>query len=162
MALLYSSACGYAIRAVTRLAQEPTDRFCQLRDIAVSEGIPAAFLGKILQDLVRAGLLRSSKGPRGGYALARRPGALTLLTIKEVIDGTAYLEGCASGLGRCSNDLPCPQHERVKPLREAMRRYLAGTSVADMARALSQKRALLAAARSRRKRRPKRASPRAS
>jgi Rrf2 family iron-sulfur cluster assembly transcriptional regulator len=145
--MLYSSACGYAIRALTFLAEQPAGVLCQLRDIAVAEDIPAAFLGKILQDLVHARLLRSSKGPRGGYALARRATAITLLDIKATIDGTADLEGCASGFGRCSDDMPCPQHERFKPLRVAMKRYLATTTVADMARALAEKRALLAQAR---------------
>ena len=154
--MLYSSACGYAIRALTFLAEQPTGVLCQLRDIAVAEDIPAAFLGKILQDLVHARLLRSSKGPRGGYALARRAIAISLLDIKAAIDGTHDLEGCASGFGRCSDEMPCPQHERFKPLRVAMMRYLAETSVADMARALAEKRASLARprARSRRARRP--------
>ena len=157
--MLYSTACGYAIRALTHLAGRPTEGFQQLRDIARAEVIPVAFLGKILQDLVRGGLLSSSKGPRGGYALARRPAAITLLAVKEVVDGTADLEGCASGLGRCSDDMPCPQHERFKPLRVAMRRYLATTTVADMAQALAEKRALLARTRGRRGKRPKAATP---
>jgi DNA-binding IscR family transcriptional regulator len=76
--------------------------------------------------------------------LGRRPAAITLFAIREVIDGTADLEGCASGLGRCSDNMPCPQHERFKPLRVAMNHYLASTTVADMSRALAEKRALLA------------------
>ncbi|HXQ28928.1 MAG TPA: Rrf2 family transcriptional regulator, partial [Gemmatimonadales bacterium] len=64
--MLYSSACGYAIRALTFLAERPRGEFSQVRDIAIGEDIPAPFLGKILPDLVRAGLLRSSKGPHGG------------------------------------------------------------------------------------------------
>jgi Rrf2 family iron-sulfur cluster assembly transcriptional regulator len=89
-------------------------------------------------------LLRSSKGPHGGYVLGPRPAEVSLLAIREVIDGTADLEGCASGLGRCSDDMPCPQHERFKPLRVAMKQYLATTTVADMSRALAEKRAHLA------------------
>ena len=157
--MLYSTACGYAIRALTHLAGQPPDGFRQLRDIARAEGIPGAFLGKILQDLVRGRLLNSSKGPRGGYALARRPAAITLLAVKEVVDGTADLEGCASGLGRCSDDMPCPQHERFKPLRVAIKRYLVTTTVADMSQALAEKRALLERTHRRRGKRPKPAAP---
>jgi Rrf2 family protein len=142
--MLYSSACGYAIRALTALASQPVDAFHQLQGIARAEGIPPAFLGKILQDLVRAGLLESLKGPRGGYRLAQDAQEITLLAIKQAIEGVADLEACASGLGRCSDDMPCPQHERFKPLRLAMRQYLATTTVADMAQALAEKRALLA------------------
>jgi len=142
--VLYSSACGYATRALIYLAAQPPGAFSQAREIAAAEEIPEAFLGKILQDLVRAGLLHSAKGPHGGYALARPAAAITLLAIKQLIDGTSDLEACASGLGRCSDDMPCPQHERFKPLREGIRRYLATTTVADMAQALAEKRALLA------------------
>jgi Rrf2 family iron-sulfur cluster assembly transcriptional regulator len=154
--MLYSNACGYAIRALTHLADRPARELTQLRDIAMAEDIPAAFLGKILQDLVHAGLLRSSKGPGGGYALAQRASAITLLAIKEVVEGTSDLEQCASGLGPCSDTKPCPQHERFKPLRVAMKRYLATTTVADMAGALAEKRVLLEQDRRRRraKRRP--------
>jgi len=155
MGMLYSSACGYAIRALTFLADRPARELTQLRDIALAEDIPPAFLGKILQDLVHGGLLRSSKGPGGGYALAQRANAITLLAIKDVVEGTSDLEQCASGLGACSDTKPCPQHERFKPLRVAMKRYLATTTVADMAGALAEKRALLARDRSHGGRRPK-------
>ncbi|HUL49136.1 MAG TPA: Rrf2 family transcriptional regulator [Gemmatimonadales bacterium] len=144
MALLYSSACGYAIRALTFLAEAGNGGFVQLRDIALGEDIPPAFLGKILQDLVHAGLLRSSKGPHGGYALARPATSISLLDIRQAIDGTADLMACASGLGRCSDDMPCPQHDRFKPVRLAMQNYLAATTVSGMATALARKRALLA------------------
>jgi Rrf2 family protein len=147
--LLYSSACRYAISALTELAGQTGGAgagYRQLRDISHGAGdIPPAFLGKILQDLVRAGLLRSSKGPRGGYRLAQRPEAITLLAIRDAIDGTADLDACASGLGRCSDDMPCPQHEQFKPLRVAIKKYLAQTTLANMAQALAEKRVLLAA-----------------
>lgn len=141
--MLYSSACGYAIRALTYLADRPRGEFFQAKDIARVEDIPAPFLGKILPALVRAGLLRSSKGPHGGYTLARRPTGITLLAIKAAIDGLAELDGCASGLGRCSSSKPCAQHDRFKPLRERIRGYLTTTTVADMTRALAGKRAAL-------------------
>jgi Rrf2 family protein len=145
--MLYSSACEYAIRALTCLAERQSPAFVQLRDVATTEAMPAAFVGKILQDLVRAGLLRSAKGPHGGYALARPPEAISLLEVKAAVDGTADLERCAVGLGRCSDEMPCPQHEIFKPLRTAIRQYLAGTTLAQMATALAQKRLQLARAR---------------
>jgi Rrf2 family protein len=143
--VLYSSGCEYAIRALTHLAQRRPAELVQLREITEAEDIPAPFLGKILQDLVRTGLLRSVKGPRGGYGLARAPNAVTLLDVKAAVDGTGDLERCAVGLGRCSDEMPCPLHDTFKPLRQAIRRYLETTTLADMARGLIRKRALLAA-----------------
>lgn len=158
--MLYSSTFGYAIRALTDLAGEGGGEFRLGRNIARAQDIPGPFLGKILHALVRAGLLQSSKGPHGGYRLARRAEAITLLTIKEAIEGTADLEGCASGLGRCSDDMPCPQHERFKPVRVALKQYLATTTVADMAQALAEKRALLGNSESRPSGRGRGSSPR--
>lgn len=145
--MLYSNACEYAVRALTHLAGAPAGELVPLQDLAQAEDIPAPFLGKILQAVVRAGLLRSAKGPRGGYALARPAKMITLLDVKRIIDGTADLEGCAVGLARCSDEMPCPQHQTWKPLREAIKRYLATTTLADMATALAKKRALIRAAR---------------
>ncbi len=155
--MLYSSACEYAIRALTHLAEQPSGSFVQLRDVAAAGEIPAAFLGKIFQDLVRARLLRSAKGPHGGYALARPPEAVSLLEVKDAIDGTADLERCAVGLVRCSDEMPCPQHEIFKPLRKAIRQYLAGTTLADMAKAAAQKRLQIARERALERQRPREA-----
>lgn len=147
--MLWSSACDYAIRACTHLAAQP-DAVTQLRDITRRESIPAPFVGKILQSLVRAGVLRSVKGPRGGYGLARPPGEITLLTIMAAIDGTKGLETCAVGLGHCSDDQPCPLHDTFKPTRQAIRRYLDSTTLADLEAALARRRARPRAAAGRR------------
>ena len=141
--MIHSSACEYAIRAMTYVAGfEPGTRLLA-RDISAHEKIPGPFLGKIFQTLVRAGLLKSSKGPGGGFALARDPETISLYDIYRAIDGTTYLEACAVGLARCSDEVPCPLHERWKPIRERIRNYLEATSLADMASATRKKRATL-------------------
>lgn len=142
--MLYSNACEYAIRALTYLAQTPPGQLTLLNDIAKTEDLPPAFLGKILQDLVRAGILRSARGPTGGYALAYPPAEITLLDIKEVVEGTAELERCAVGLNPCSDETPCPLHDTFKPLRQAIRRYLEETTVEELVRGLWEKRARIA------------------
>jgi Rrf2 family protein len=141
--MIHSSACEYAIRAMTYVAGfEPGTRLLA-RDISAHEKIPGPFLGKIFQTLVRAGLLKSSKGPGGGFSLAKDPETITLYDIYRAIDGTTYLDACAVGLARCSDDVPCPLHERWKPIRERIRTYLEETSLADMAMATRRKRASL-------------------
>jgi len=112
-------------------------------DIAESEEIPRPFASKILKDFVRAGILRSSRGPGGGYALVREVGDVTLLEIREVLDGAGDLERCAVGLDLCSEAAPCPLHDVFKPLRESIRAYLSETTLADMSLALDRKRALM-------------------
>ena len=141
--MIHSSACEYAIRAMTHMASVPAGTRMLARNVAAHERIPAPFLGKVFQTLVRADLLESNKGPGGGFSLARDASTITLFDIYSAIDGTTYLDGCAVGLARCSDETPCPLHERWKPVRERIRQYLQSTSLADMAEATRKKRALL-------------------
>lgn len=154
--MLYSSTCEYAVRALTFLASAPPQALVRLTVIAEAEDLPAPYLGKVFRDLSRAGVLHSAKGPRGGYRLARSADSITLLDVKRVIDGVVDLERCAVGLGQCSDLMPCPQHVTFKPLREAIRRYLATTTLSDMAAALERKRGRKGAAASTRTSRAKR------
>jgi Rrf2 family transcriptional regulator, iron-sulfur cluster assembly transcription factor len=137
--MIHSSACEYAIRAMTYVAGfEPGQRLLA-RDVSAHERIPGPFLGKIFQTLVRAGLLKSSKGPGGGFSLAKHPKDISLFDIYTAIDGSTYLDACAVGLARCSDEVPCPLHDRWKPIRERIRQYLQHTSLADMADASRRK-----------------------
>jgi len=135
--VICSSACEYAIRAATHLALHPPGAFVSAGDISDAEDIPAPFLSAVLQRLVAADLLRSARGPGGGYTLARAPAKISLYDIRAAIDGIADLEGCALGLGACSDDATCPLHETWKPIREQIRAYLVDTTLERTADALS-------------------------
>lgn len=135
--MICSSACEYAIRAATHLALHPPGAFVSAADVSDAEEIPAPFLSAVLQRLVAAGLLRSARGPGGGYTLARVPAEISLYDIRAAIDGVADLEGCALGLGTCSDDATCPLHETWKPVREHILRYLTETTLERTAEALA-------------------------
>ena len=141
--MLWSSACEYAIRATTFLAERP-DAVVQLRDIAAAESLPAPFVAKVLHGLVRTGILRSVKGPGGGYGLARPASAITFLDIRAAIDGNRDLDACLAGLGTCTSAMPCPLHESFEPVRQSISRYLERTTIADASASLTRKRAGLA------------------
>jgi Rrf2 family transcriptional regulator, iron-sulfur cluster assembly transcription factor len=138
--MLYSSACEYAIRALTHLADHP-ERRVKLREVSEVEGIPAPFLANIFHRLVGAGILTSARGPTGGYALVSSAADLTLLQIKAAVDGLADLEACAVGLERCSDEMPCPLHDQWKPIRARIRAFLEGTTLQTMADARARKEA---------------------
>ena len=141
--MLYSKSCRHGIRALSFLARQPEGRLTLVGDIADAEDMPRPFASKILLDLVKAGLLRSTRGPGGGYGLAKPASDLSLLEIKEVFDGTAELDACAVGLDKCSDDAPCPLHEFFMPIRRSIRQYLEQTTLEDMASATERKRSLL-------------------
>ena len=85
MRLGRASALG--VLATTHLADHAESTPLQWREVADALGVPADYLLKILQQLVRAGVLSSTRGPAGGFRLQRPPAKITLLTIVEAIDG---------------------------------------------------------------------------
>ncbi len=140
--MIYSNACEYGIRAMVYLVERGEGRRVLLKDIAENENIPGPFLGKVFQTLVKAGLLRSAKGPGGGYQLSGTPDAVSLYDIYCAIDGGKDLDACAAGLDVCDDEQRCPLHESWKPIREAIQQYLTSTTLKDMARAVEEKKKL--------------------
>ena len=151
--MIYSRSSEYAIRAFVHLAQVPDGRYAMVKNIAEAEDIPAHFLAKILQQLARKGLLRSSKGPTGGFALRVDAGDIRLLDIVEALDGLAPYQQCASGLAECNDDMPCSMHDSWVALRSRIMDYLGKNSIADLAKALELKKKSLAVSKSRKTKR---------
>ena len=82
-----SRSTGYALLAVGYIAQHEDQKIILSHDISKKYDIPLEYLLKILQQLVRANVLRSKRGPRGGFSLARPPRKITMLQIVEAVDG---------------------------------------------------------------------------
>ncbi len=82
-----SRSTGYAVLAVGYIAQRQGQGVVLSQDIAEAYDIPLEYLLKILQQLVRANILRSKRGPRGGFSLARPTAKITMLEIIEAVDG---------------------------------------------------------------------------
>jgi Rrf2 family transcriptional regulator, iron-sulfur cluster assembly transcription factor len=151
--MIYSRSSEYAIRAFVHLAQIPDGQYAMVKNIAEQEDIPSHFLAKILQQLARKGLLRSSKGPTGGFALRMDPGDIRLVDIVEALDGLASYQQCASGLSECSDEMPCSMHDNWKALRSRILEYLERNTIEDLAKALAQKKKSIAASKQRKGRR---------
>ena len=82
-----SRSTGYALVAVGYIAQNYKDGAVLAARISKEYGIPLEYLLKILQQLVRANVLRSKRGPRGGFFLARAAETISLLEVVEAVDG---------------------------------------------------------------------------
>src|ERR1035438_6966076 len=142
--MIYSRTAEYAIRAFVNLAQVQDGKYAMVKNIAEQEDIPAHFLAKILQQLARKGLLRSSKGPTGGFALRVPAADVKLWDIVEALDGMSQYTACASGLSECSDEMPCSMHDSWVALRTRIIDYLERNTIADLVKALDQKRKTLA------------------
>src|SRR4051812_9320797 len=84
----------YGLRAVIYLAGQVPNKKCSLSEIASTQGIPRKFLEKIIQSLVRSGLVKSKRGPDGGYALARPPAEVSFRDVIEALEGPVAVNLC--------------------------------------------------------------------
>jgi Rrf2 family protein len=152
--MIYSRSAEYAINAFVHLARVPEGKYAMVKNVAQEQKIPGHFLAKILQQLARKGLLRSSKGPTGGFCLRVDADQIRLIDIVEALDGLAPYQQCAAGLTECSEAMPCPLHDRWSTLRARIMDYLEQNTIADLAKALEAKKKSLALNKQRRTKRP--------
>ena len=138
--MLFTRTAEYALRAMTFLATQPAGRRIGARAISQAENIPMPFLWKILQNLARRRLIRSFKGIRGGYELARPSNRITLHDVVFATDGMDFSNQCVLGLPRCGEKNACPLHDTWKSIRAAMTAMLEQNTLADLAR-VARKRA---------------------
>lgn len=131
---MLSRSSEYAIRALTHLARQNDGRHYLARDMAEQLGIPAPFLGKVLQPLVASGLLHSQRGRSGGFRLAQGPEKIRLVQIVEAEETLGPANTCLLGQHDCHDDVPCPMHEYWKKASAAFHDRLATTTLADLAR----------------------------
>ena len=129
----------WVLHAATTLAQLEPGATASAAQLAAYYDVPAAYLAKQLQALVRAGVLAATTGPRGGFRLARRPDEVTLLHVVEAVDGAASPYECREIRQQGRGALPpedcrhtCVLAERMAEAHDAWRRALAGVSLADI------------------------------
>ncbi|MRS11801.1 MAG: Rrf2 family transcriptional regulator [Actinobacteria bacterium] len=126
-----SARSEYGLLALIDMASSEGGRPLATRELAESRGIPAAFLEQLLADLRRAGLVRATRGPRGGFALARPAGDITALEIVEALEGAIAPSVCApDGCGRGEG---CAAASVWGEVSGAVRAALSGFSLARLA-----------------------------
>jgi Rrf2 family protein len=132
MSFRVTKATDYAIRAMIHLACLPADGVALRSDIATAQGIPNGFMAKVLRRLVRAGLLRSTRGVNGGFALARLASHISVLDVFEAIDGPLRLAECVPDREGCVHPHRCPANPLWVEAQEALRRVLGAASLEDL------------------------------
>ncbi len=128
-----SRSSEYALHALAYLSSLEPNKLVPSHLMAQAQGIPERFLLKILKPLVWAGLLRSVKGPNGGYCLAKRPSQISLLDIIEAADGPLRGRTPLSGT-KGADKLDVRLEEVCNRVAEMVRKHLAKTSVSDLAK----------------------------
>lgn len=130
---MFSRAAEYGIQALLYIAAAPSRGYILVKEIASVLELSPYFLGKILQTLVKAGILESYRGPNGGFVLGRPAEEISLLEVVEAIDGVElFTKLCVIGLPECSDDNPCPIHKDWRTVRAGIIEMLVGKSVATL------------------------------
>jgi Rrf2 family iron-sulfur cluster assembly transcriptional regulator len=138
MTLIFSRECEYAIQAVTYLARLPGESRTSIKQLARTLKIPHHFLAKILQRLSQKGLLISTKGPRGGFALGMPAEEITLFHVVDAVDGVGFANRCVLGFPECSGKHPCAVHEQWASIRDTIYGLLVGRDLSEVGAAMKK------------------------
>lgn len=131
---MFSRSSGYAIQALTYLAGQPSGKLVGAREMATRLEIPMPFLWKILRKLSEKKLVRSFKGVRGGYELARPAKAIRVSEILAAGRDGDQMGRCVLGLAQCDDRDPCPLHFQWKSLRRQIEARFQATTLTDLVR----------------------------
>ena len=127
---MLSQTAEYALRAMLCLA----DRAGQPRTVAEisrSAKVPAGYLAKVMQSLVRAGLVTSQRGLRGGFTLRREPGAVTVLEVVNAVDPLRRIERCPLDRPEHAGRL-CALHRRLDEVIAALQDSFRETTIGSL------------------------------
>jgi len=131
----FSEAFAIAIHAAAELAANANHR-AQWRTLADNYHMSRHHLAKVMGRLVQAGLVRSERGPDGGYQLARPPGTISLLDVFEAVEGPMNTSGCLFDRPVCNGHC-CLFGDVLANAASQIRSYMAETTLAQAAACLA-------------------------
>lgn len=130
MPAILNQSANYALRAVLFIARHDGAQTADM--MAEKLGVPRNYLGKILHLLVRANVLTSTRGPRGGFVLLEPAEATSLEAVIAPFHNNAEPPVCLLGNKLCDHRRPCAAHERWEQMAEPFQKFFEETTVADM------------------------------
>lgn len=135
---MLSHTCKTGLKAVIYLAtQQQEHRKCGMHEIAHHIDASAHTVGKLLQTLVKAKIICSTKGPSGGFYITEQQLRQPLINIILAIDGPEIFTACGMGLKTCSSIRPCPIHDQYKIIRDGFEKICRENTLADLSEPLN-------------------------
>jgi Rrf2 family protein len=131
--LRLSKKADYALMAMRHLAMRADAGSASAREIAEQYDIPVELLAKVLQRLVRKGLLTSHHGTRGGYLLSRSASLISVADVIQAIDGPVAVTACASETETCDQYDKCGIRDPLWRIKDRILSALATCSVQELA-----------------------------
>ena len=134
--LRLSKKADYALMAMKHLAlggDRASHATASAREIAELYDIPIELMAKVLQRLVRRGLLVSQQGTRGGYQLARTPTQISVADVIQAIEGPVTVTACSTEEGQCEQFAKCNVRDPLWRVRERILSALGECTIAELA-----------------------------
>ena len=131
--MFLSKSFGYALRGILYIAaMQDEQRKVQIDEIATKLSVPKHFLGKIMQQVVKAGLLKSTKGPYGGFCLVDETLATPVIKIVEITDGMEQFSLCVLNFKYCNGLNPCPLHHEMEGVKRIYLNLFTKNTIGDL------------------------------
>ena len=131
--LRLSKKADYGLIAMKHLALLPKASPCSTREIAEHYDIPAELLAKVLQRLVRQGLLVSHQGKRGGYRLALPSTVISVADVIQAIDGPVMVTACSDEVADCDQYSKCSVRDPLWRIKDRIVSALSACTIFEMA-----------------------------
>jgi Rrf2 family protein len=122
----------YALRALLVLARGESSRPLTADRLAEVTGTPRNYMSKTLYALAKGGLVQSTRGPAGGFALTKPPESVSVADVTAIFAEPPRTQRCLLGTGACNPAQPCAAHHRWTRVRNAAQTALSATTLADL------------------------------
>ena len=128
--MIFSKSFGYALRGTLYVAMMNDERRkIRIDEMANRLSVPRHFMGKIMNKVAKKGILNSTKGPNGGFALNGNTLNTSLLTLVEAMDGLEQFDECVLRLRKCDVLHPCPLHAHVQAYKNDLVKIFEQTNI---------------------------------
>jgi len=128
--MIFSKSFGYALRGTLYVAMMNDERRkIRIDEMANRLSVPRHFMGKIMNKVAKKGILNSTKGPNGGFALNGNTLNTSLLTLVEAMDGLEQFDECVLRLRKCDALHPCPLHAHVRTYKNDLVKIFEQTNI---------------------------------
>jgi Rrf2 family protein len=130
---MFSKRCEYGLRALTVIGEAGKEnRKVGIKEICKLANTPESFTAKILQDIVRRGIISSVKGPKGGFYFSKDLKDITIYDVVLAIDGDEVFKKCGLGLSECNAKQPCPLHDKFEGIRSDLLKMCKNNNLNDL------------------------------
>ena len=127
-----TKAGDYGFLGIMYLARQPEKKVVRLSEISENEDIPEKFLAKIFQSYTRSGLVKSHRGARGGFSMAKPSDKITVKDILESVQGPIYLTRCLNEAEFCERKDSCSLRKIWNKAQDHLENLLEKKTLADL------------------------------